>query len=152
LINTYHTPLPTPPTRDPPPAVDLETTVTGRVPGLLKRRARSTDGRWFGRVNFKITDSYGAEVAEHVSVPVPPLQPRDAQHRVAAKCARLPELSAATCDDHLLRDCADQCDVWPEPVGLTTEREKHFWICGSGVVFRVNDAAAQVINPIGDLM
>jgi hypothetical protein len=56
---------------------------TGRVPGLLKRWARSTDGRWFGRVNFKITDSYGAEVAEHVSVLVPAhtLQPRDSQHR-----------------------------------------------------------------------
>lgn len=51
---------------------------TGRVPGLLKRWARSTDGRWFGRVNFKITDKYGAEMAEHVSVLVPAhaLQPR----------------------------------------------------------------------------
>jgi hypothetical protein len=37
---------------------------TGRVPGLLKRWARSTDGHWFVRVNFKITDKYGAEVAE----------------------------------------------------------------------------------------
>jgi hypothetical protein len=50
---------------------------TGRVPGLLKRWARSTDGRWFGRLNFKIADSYGA-VAEHVSVLVPAhvLRPR----------------------------------------------------------------------------
>jgi hypothetical protein len=52
---------------------------TGRVPGLLKRWVRSTDGRWFGRVNFKITDKYGAEVAEHVSelVPASALRPRE---------------------------------------------------------------------------
>lgn len=43
----------------------------GRVAGVLKRWARATDGRWFGRVNFTITDKCGAEVAEHVSVPVP---------------------------------------------------------------------------------
>jgi hypothetical protein len=51
---------------------------TGRVPGLLKRWTRSTDGRWFGKVNFTITDKYGAEVAEHVSVLVPAhaLKPR----------------------------------------------------------------------------
>jgi hypothetical protein len=51
---------------------------TGRVPGLLKRWARATDGRWFGRVNFKITDKYGAEVTEHTSVLVPAhaLRPR----------------------------------------------------------------------------
>lgn len=56
---------------------------TGRVPGLLKRWARSTDGRWFGRVNFTITVAYGAEVAEHVSVLVPAhaLRPRGYQHR-----------------------------------------------------------------------
>jgi hypothetical protein len=50
---------------------------TGRVPGLLKRWARATDGRWFGRVNFTITDKYGT-VAEHVSVLVPAhaLRPR----------------------------------------------------------------------------
>jgi hypothetical protein len=52
---------------------------TDRVPGLLKRWVRSTDGRWFGRVNFKITDKYGAEVAEHVSelVPASALRPRE---------------------------------------------------------------------------
>lgn len=46
--------------------------------GLLKRWARSTDGQWFGHVNFKITDSLLAEVAEHVSVLVPAhaLKPR----------------------------------------------------------------------------
>jgi hypothetical protein len=44
---------------------------TGRVPGVLKRWTRSTDGRWFGRVDFTITDKYGAEVAEHVAVLVP---------------------------------------------------------------------------------
>lgn len=51
---------------------------TGRVPGVLKRWARATDGRWFGRVNFKIADKYGAEIAEHVSVLVPAhaLRPR----------------------------------------------------------------------------
>ena len=51
---------------------------TGRVPGVLKRRARSTDGRWLGRVDFTITDAYGTEVAEHVSVLVPAhaLRPR----------------------------------------------------------------------------
>jgi hypothetical protein len=51
---------------------------TGRVPGLLKRWTRSTDGRRFGRVNFKITDRYGAEMTEHVSVLVPAhaLRPR----------------------------------------------------------------------------
>jgi hypothetical protein len=51
---------------------------TGRVPGLLKRWARATDGRWFGRVDFKITDKNGAEMAEHVSVLVPAhaLRPR----------------------------------------------------------------------------
>lgn len=51
---------------------------TGRVPGLLKRWTRSVDGRWFGRVDFKVTDKYGAEMAEHVRVLVPAhaLRPR----------------------------------------------------------------------------
>lgn len=31
---------------DPPPGGYLK--ATGRVPGLLKRRARAVDGRWFG--------------------------------------------------------------------------------------------------------
>jgi hypothetical protein len=34
--------------------------------------ARSTDGRWFGRVNFTVCDAYGAVVAEHQAVLVPP--------------------------------------------------------------------------------
>jgi hypothetical protein len=61
---------------DPPPGGLM--VATGRVPGLLKRWVRSTDGRWFGRVDFEITDKYGAEVAEHVSVLVPAhaLKPR----------------------------------------------------------------------------
>lgn len=56
-----------------PPAVSL---------GLLKCWAQSTDGRWFGRVNFKVTDAYGAEAAEHVSVLVPAhaLRPRESKH------------------------------------------------------------------------
>ncbi|MHA6629155.1 hypothetical protein ACU61A_27285 [Pseudonocardia sichuanensis] len=36
---------------DPPPGGYLN--ATGRVPGLLKRWARSTDGRWFGRVKLR---------------------------------------------------------------------------------------------------
>jgi hypothetical protein len=52
---------------------------TGRVPGVLKRWARATDGRWFGRVDFTVTDAYGDVVAEHsrVLVPASALSPRD---------------------------------------------------------------------------
>jgi hypothetical protein len=56
---------------DPDPVPGGVMVATGRVPGLLKRWARSTDGRWFGRVDFKVTDRYGAEVAEHSGVLVP---------------------------------------------------------------------------------
>jgi hypothetical protein len=54
---------------DPPPGGYLK--ATGRVPGLLKRWARAVDGRWFGRVDFSVCDSYGAVQARHESVLVP---------------------------------------------------------------------------------
>jgi hypothetical protein len=40
---------------------------------------RSTDGRWFGRCSFNITDRYGAVVAGHrdMLVPAHALQPRE---------------------------------------------------------------------------
>ena len=57
------------PLADPPPGGLL--VATGRVPGLLKRWVRAVDGRWFGRVNFAVCDSYGAVVAEHLAVLVP---------------------------------------------------------------------------------
>lgn len=67
---------------DPPPGGWL--VATGRVPGLLKWWVRAVDGRWFGKVNFTVCDSYGAVVAEHLAalVPASALTPRDAdQHR-----------------------------------------------------------------------
>jgi hypothetical protein len=56
---------------------------TGRVPGLLKRWARATDGRWFGRVNFAVCDAYGAVQAQHegVLVPARALSPRESEPR-----------------------------------------------------------------------
>jgi hypothetical protein len=54
---------------DPPPGGYLK--ATGRVPGLLKRWARAIDGRWFGRVDFSVCDSYGAVQARHEGVLVP---------------------------------------------------------------------------------
>ena len=57
---------------------------TGRVPGLLKWWARAVDGRWFGRVNFAVSDSYGAVVAEQrdTLVPASALTPREVEpHR-----------------------------------------------------------------------
>jgi hypothetical protein len=62
---------------DPPPGGLL--VATGRVPGILKHWARAVDGRWFGRVNFAVCDSYGAVVAEHhpALVPAAALSPRD---------------------------------------------------------------------------
>ena len=35
---------------------------TGRAPGLLGRRTRSTDSRWFDSGDSVITDKYGAQV------------------------------------------------------------------------------------------
>ena len=62
---------------DPPPGGLL--VATGRIPGLLKWWARAVDGRWFGKVNFAVCDSYGAVVAEHrdALVPATALSPRD---------------------------------------------------------------------------
>jgi hypothetical protein len=57
---------------DDPPLGGLVVAV-GRVPGLLKRWARAVDGRWFGRVNFAVCDSYGAVVVEHQAVLGDPL-------------------------------------------------------------------------------
>jgi hypothetical protein len=54
---------------DPPPGGYLK--ASGRVPGLLKRWARAVDGRWFGRVDFSVCDSYGAVQARHEGVLVP---------------------------------------------------------------------------------
>jgi hypothetical protein len=57
--------------------------VTCRVPGLLKRWRRSTDGRWFGRVNFAVCDTYGAVQVRHedVLVPANALSPRETEPR-----------------------------------------------------------------------
>jgi hypothetical protein len=66
---------------DPPPGGCLKE--TGRVPGLLKRWVRAVDGRWFGRVDFSVCDSYGAVQARHESVLVPAaaLSPREVEPR-----------------------------------------------------------------------
>jgi len=52
---------------------------TGRVPGLLKWWARAVDGRWFGKVNFAVSDAYGAIIAEQrdTLVPACALSPRE---------------------------------------------------------------------------
>lgn len=62
---------------DPPPGGFVK--VTGRVPGLLKRWTRAVDGRWFGRVDFSVCDSYGAVQVQHerVLVPATALSPRE---------------------------------------------------------------------------
>jgi hypothetical protein len=44
---------------------------TGRVPGLLKWWVRAVDGRWFGKVNFSVCDSYGAIMVRHDQALVP---------------------------------------------------------------------------------
>lgn len=56
---------------------------TGRVPGLLKRWTRAVDGRWFGRVNITVCNTYGAVVVEHLAVLVPAvaLAPRESEPR-----------------------------------------------------------------------
>ncbi|MGH8966476.1 MAG: hypothetical protein ACRDXB_14285 [Actinomycetes bacterium] len=69
-LDRFYGPADSPgPIADPVPGGYL--VATGRVPGLLKRWDRAVDGRWFGRVNFTVCDSYGAIVAEHQSVLVP---------------------------------------------------------------------------------
>ena len=54
---------------DPPPGGYLK--ATGRVPGVLKRWKRAVDGRWFGRVDFSVCDSYGAVQVRHEGALVP---------------------------------------------------------------------------------
>jgi hypothetical protein len=44
---------------------------TGKVPGTLRWWKRSLDGRWFGVVNFAVTDAYGAIMAQQDGVLVP---------------------------------------------------------------------------------
>lgn len=53
--------------------------VTGRVPGVLARWGRSSDGRWIGIVTFTVEDQYGASVVRHerVAVPATALAPRE---------------------------------------------------------------------------
>jgi hypothetical protein len=71
LVQLYGEPDPStaPIADDPVPGGYLH--VSGRVPGLLKRWARATDGRWFGRVNFAVCDAYGAVLARHENALVP---------------------------------------------------------------------------------
>ncbi len=47
------------------PAPDGWLQVNTQVPGLLKRWKRSTDGRWFGLVDFSVRDAYGAVQVRH---------------------------------------------------------------------------------------
>jgi hypothetical protein len=51
---------------------------TGRVPGVLRWWKRSLDGRWFGVVDFSVTDAYGAVIARQTDtlVPADALSPR----------------------------------------------------------------------------
>ncbi|MBW0090365.1 hypothetical protein I4I73_16390 [Pseudonocardia sp. KRD-184] len=66
---------------DPDPGGYLK--ATGRVPGTLKWWNRAVDGRWFGRVDFAVCDSYGAVQAYHqgVLVPAAALSPRHSEPR-----------------------------------------------------------------------